>query len=146
MWGVLSSYHCSTMLRINCKNTYFLSFTEARWKQIVHSDSHRSHVDAIMGCFMMIASCLSYYGPHWQIWGQCMFSEDIRELLFITYTKLSSKISENTESSSRWEFKCYNMEGLKTYCMGVFPLLPGEEGGEGKVVHSRRGRVALRGG
>lgn len=24
-------------------------------------------------------------------------------------------------------------------------LLPGEEGGEGKVVHSRRGRVAMRG-
>lgn len=71
------------------KNAYFLSIIEACWKQIVHSDRHRSHVDAIMGCFMMIASCSSYYGPHWQIWGQCMFLEDIRELLFITITKLS---------------------------------------------------------
>ncbi len=35
------------------------------------------------------------------------------------------------------------------YCMLCFSvpgyLLPGEEGGEGKVVHSRRGRMALRG-
>lgn len=36
----------------------------------------------------------------------------------------------------------------KIACCVCFPdkCLPGEEGGEGKVVHSRRGRVALRGG